>query len=110
MDQDQLVAIVERSGIAYQPGTRQKQLNQVRFFGPESRHSLNLGYTAGAFVADFVFKADDRKTNVSRCQAFLEPFAGELRQDRTIFARITVPFGKEDQLIQMIQNYWGLDL
>ena len=110
MDQDHIVEIVNHSGVPYRLGTRQKQLNQVRFFGIETKHSLNLGYAGGEFVADFVFKADDRNLNLTRCKTFIEKFSGERRKDKTIFARITLPYFKEAQLIEIIQEYWAMAL
>jgi hypothetical protein len=110
MDQDQIVAIVNSSGVPYTPGTRQKQKNQVRFFGLDTTHSLNLGYEGGDFVADFVFKHEDRDVNIRRSKAFIEAWTGELRKDKTVFVRITMPCFREAQLVQTIQAYWALSL
>lgn len=110
MDQDQIVEIVNRSGIQYKPGKRQEQWNQVRFFGIDTNHSLNLGYQGGDFVADFVFKGDDRNANTECCKLFIEKFQGELHKDKTVFARISLPYFREAQLIQIIQEYWAMEL
>ena len=110
MDQDQIVAIVDATGIVYRPGTRQKQWNQVRFFGIGTKHSLNLGYQGSKFVADFVFKAGERDANLASCQSFVDQFGGEVHKDKTVFCRVELPYSREAKLTEAIHAYWALDL
>lgn len=112
MNQDQIVALVERSGIPAQPGTRQQQWHQVRFTGLVSSHSLNLGYSLPkeVFIADFVFKSGTRDINLENCLAFCRRFGGELRSKSTVFARVEIPLHDEARLIRIIKEYWTLTL
>jgi hypothetical protein len=112
MNQDQIVSLVERAGVAAQPGTRQQQWHQVRFTGLVSGHSLNLGYSLpkDAFIADFVFKTGTRDINLENCQAFCRRFGGEIRSKATVFARLEIPFHDEVRLLNIIKDYWTLPL
>jgi len=110
MDQDQIIAIVNASGVTYRLGARQKQWNQVRFFGRGTNHSLNLGYQSGDFVADFVFKGADRTASLELCMAFMTRFGGEVRKDKTVFCRMELPYFRQEELMAAIRSYWALEL
>lgn len=112
MNQDQIISMVEKSGVQAQAGTRQQQWHQVRFNGVGTDHSLNLGYSLPkeVLIADFVFKSSTREFNLQLGENFCEQHGGELRTEKTIFARLEIPFKEESRLIHVIQAYWAIPL
>jgi hypothetical protein len=112
MNQEQIVQLFESTGIPYEPGKFQEQWHQVRFFGDGTKHSLNLGYSLpeAHFVADFVFKAQEPHENSLRCEQFVSLFGGEVRAEKTVFARLLIPFTESVRLLRIVQGYWAIQL
>jgi hypothetical protein len=111
MNQDQLISIVDRTGVPYdKPVTLQDEYHFVRFLYRATNRSLNLGYRApdGPFIADFVFKGKTRVENEAHLNAFTRLFGGTIGNRETSFARLQPAFSKEAWLIQVIQGYWAM--
>jgi hypothetical protein len=107
MDQDAVVQLVAGSGLPLQESTRQKQHNQVRFYGRSNRHSVNLGYSEprGVFVVDFVFKTADRKRNVEFAEAFIKLYGGYCPDRSTVFVRLEPAISDEPTLVGLLSAY-----
>ena len=112
INQNALVDIVASTIIDFEVGTFQKQYNQVRFLGIESKHSLNLGYsiTRQCFIADFVFKGKDKEKNLELCDNFIMHHGGERNSDGTLFVRIEPAFQEIEFLKSCITDYWDISL
>jgi hypothetical protein len=109
MDQDRLIAIVQRAGIRYQkPVTLQTSYSFVRFTLGAARRSLNLGFNAtdGHFVADFVFKGKSKEENQADMNTFMAIFGGTVGERPTAFARLLPSLAEEAKLIEAIKAYW----
>ena len=112
MNQDQIINLIDRIGLAYKFGARQVQWHQIRFLGIDSEHSLNLGFSnpKQTFIADFVFKADTKEANIENCNEFVKRFGGESRTQKTPFVRLEIPFIKENDLVRAILAYWSMSM
>ena len=111
MDQDRIIAIVDRAGVPYdKPVTPQVEYHFVRFFHQATNRSLNLGFRSpdGPFIADFVFKGKTHEKNEADLDAFLRLFGGAKGKRETPFARLQPIFSKEIWLIRVIQAYWAM--
>lgn len=82
MEQAYVIAIVDRSGVPFEPEpTMQKEFHFVRFFHLATQRSMNLGYrsTKPFFVGDFVFKAKASfHENLADLECFLRLFGGDI--------------------------------
>lgn len=107
MNQDALVRLVARTALPLRESTRQKQHNQVRFYGPTNRQSVNLGFSdpRGVFVVDFVFKTPELDRNVELAAAFITLYGG-YRPDRpTVFVRLEPALSDEQGLVRLLTAY-----
>ena len=110
MNQVEVIALVNSTGVAHKVGTLQQQHNQVRFFHATTDRSLNLGFhpNDAEFVADFVFKGKSTESNLSDCEAFIRLFGGTRPNRPTAFARLQPKYTEEAWLVQVIQGYWAM--
>ena len=110
MNQDEVIALVNSTGVAHELGTRQQQHNQARFFHAATDRSLNLGFhpNDAEFVADFVFKGKSMENNLRDCEAFIRLFGGTRPDRPTAFARLQPKYTEGAWLVQVIQGYWAM--
>lgn len=107
MDQDEVVRLIARSGLQLRESTRQRQHNQVRFYGQSDRHSVNLGYSEprGVFVVDVVFKTPHRDRNLEFAAAFIKLYGGFCPERPTVFVRLEPALSDEPRLVALLAAY-----
>ena len=110
MTQDEVVQIVLASDAGFREATRQRQYNQVRFYGEAEHQSVNIGYSEPqrVFIADFVFMGGSPEFNAARVGAFVLLFGGELSHRSTQFARLKPEYSQVRLLKQLVQAYAAL--